>query len=109
MDIAVLHKMTAWLECLAVSARYDRSPAAHRVDVTGTQSVVLAAVDFNAVPGEVPHHATGEQTMCSTGDMDGIRAAQFPGQARKAHPRHALPIYHGGVESGHLDRGVPWI
>src|ERR1035438_6092968 len=102
MDVAVLHKMTARLERLAVSARYDRSPAAHRVDIAGTQSVVLAAADFNAVPGEVPHHATGEQTMCSTTNMDGIRASQFPGQACKANPRHVLHIYHGGVESGQI-------
>src|ERR1035438_6673149 len=101
MDVAVLHKMSARLERLAVSARYDRSPAAHRVDIAGTQSVVLAAVDFNAVPGEVPHHATGEQTMCSTADMDGIRAAQFPGQVRKTQPRHALHVHHRRFELGH--------
>src|SRR5512140_747120 len=103
MDVAVLDEMTARLEGFAVSARDNRSAAAHRIDVARAEPMPQAALDFNSIPGEMPHDATGKETMRARADVNRIGRPQFPGDAGEVDPGDVVQIHHGVIEPGDLD------
>src|SRR5579859_4007880 len=67
------------------------------------------AMDFHAGAGEVAYHATGQQAMLSTLDMDPIRAAELPSYPDEGEPGHVNQLKHGGVELGEVDTRGAWV